>query len=208
MARKATATNLADDQISNGAENSITPPYSAAIRISGTAPILMHRYCAEAVEEKGKAAKGSKAKKSDDLESYMYRATDGTIAIPGEYLKQSIVHAGKYLQDPRSPRKSAMDLLRAGVISFTEFASFGVADPDYLDRRRVVIQRNAITRVRPAMNTGWSLEFIMQVVLAEYITPQMLHMLVTNAGRLIGIGDFRPSFGRFQLDSFSVLTED
>lgn len=44
-------------------------PYTAVVRLRGTADMLFHRWNCEAVAEKAAAAKGSKAKKSDDVES-------------------------------------------------------------------------------------------------------------------------------------------
>lgn len=194
---------------SNGAELGIEmqQPYRCQVTIQGTAPILFHAWNVESVESKANAKKGSKEKKTDDLESYIYRNDKKEICIPGEYLRGSIVNAAKFMQDPRSPRKSAMDLFKAGIVSLTPLASLGTKDWDYLDRRRVVIQRNAITRTRPAMREGWSAKFILLVGLPEYISQDLLNHTVQNAGRLIGLGDFRPSFGRFLVTEFEVLED-
>jgi hypothetical protein len=177
------------------------------VTIKGVASILFHRWSNEAVEAKGKAAKGSKAKKTDDLESYVYRMPNGNLALPGEYLRQSIINAAKYRQDPRSTRKSAMDLTKAAIISLTELADLGVAKEDYLDRRRVLVQRNAITRTRPALNVGWQAEVILMSNLPEYIDETFLRQLLDDAGRLIGVGDFRPTYGRFSVVGFEVLED-
>lgn len=184
---------------------SIELPYVAEITVEGIAPLLFHRWSVDAIETKSKAAKGSAAKKTDDIESYVYRAGDGTIAIPGEYFRMALVGAAKYQQDPRSPRKSAMDLFKAGVAVLDEVCSLGTKDWDYLDRRRVMIQRNGITRVRPAMNTGWRASFRLQVLTPEYVSPHLLNATLQTTGRLIGVGDFRPTFGRFQIVKFEIL---
>ena len=194
------------DPVSADANETIAmgEPFAVTVEIEGTAALLFHRWSNEAVEEKAKAAKGSKAKKTDDVESYVYRTQDGEIGIPGEYLRMAIIGAAKYRQDPRSPRKSAMDLFKAGLVSLTDIASLGKADWDYLDMRRVMIQRNAVTRHRPAFLTGWRATFELQVLLPEYITPQVLHETVINTGRLIGLADFRPTYGRFLVVKFEV----
>lgn len=188
----------------NGGKEAIdtTIPYTVAVVIEGTADILFHRWNEEAVDEKAKAAKNSKAKKTDDTESYLWRDPEGNICIPGEYLRQSIIHAAKFRQDPRSPRKSAMDLFKAGVVSLTNLASIGKDKPDYFDKRRVMIQRNGINRVRPAMRVGWRAEFDLSILLPEYISPDLLREVIVDAGRLIGVGDFRPTFGRFSIAKF------
>lgn len=179
-------------------------PYTVEFTIQGVCPLLFHAWNCEAVEAKGGAAKGSKAKKTDDVESYVHRTTDGFLGIPGEYVRMGMVNAAKFKQDPRSPRKSAMDLFRAALVTQTEIASLGVKDWDYLDKRRVVVQRNGITRTRPAMLAGWRASFTMEVVLPEYVTPDLLHEVLALAGRIIGLADFRPSYGRFQVVEYTV----
>jgi hypothetical protein len=188
----------------NGGKGSIdhSQPYAVAVTLQGSADFLFHRWNAEAVDEKAAAAKNSKAKKTDDIESYVYRTESGELAIPGEYLRGSIIHAAKFRQDPRSPRKSAMDLFKAAIVVTTPLASLGVADWDYLDKRRVMIQRNGINRVRPAMRAGWKARFDLMVLLPEYVDPNALRETIESAGRLIGIGDFRPTFGRFGIINF------
>lgn len=195
-----------DSTPSNGGAATIdsSRPYIATVRIKGTADILFHRWSNEDVKAKGDAAKGSKAKKFDNIQEYVYRNAKGEICIPGEYLRGAIVGASKFRQDPRSPRKSMADLAKAAIISLTPLASLRVKDWDYEDRRRVTIQRNAITRCRPAMREGWECEFDFLCNLPEYVSPSALNEVIQQAGRLIGLADFRPTYGRFLVVSFSV----
>ena len=197
---------LATDQTSNEAERIIAlgEPYIAEMTLEGSSSMLFHRWNVEAVEEKAKAAKGSAAKKSDDVESYVWRDDAGNICLPGEYVRQAVIMAAKFEQDPRSPRKSAMDLFKAGVVNLTELADLGVSQWDYEDRRRVMVQRNGITRTRPAMKAGWKADVELMVQLPEYIGPDFLRKVLDNAGRLIGVGDFRPTYGRFYVSSWNV----
>ncbi len=208
MAKTAKATAIGPE-VTNGASEAIEMrhPYRAAVKIRGDADILFHRWNVEAVAEKAAAAKGSKSKKTDNVESYCYRNGDGEICIPGEYLRGSVVNAAKFRQDPRSPRKSAMDLVKAAVVSLTPLASLGIKEWSYEHKCRVVIQRNGITRVRPAVVAGWEAEFIFLVTLPEYVSREVLNALLVDAGRLIGVGDFRPTYGRFQVVGFEVLSD-
>lgn len=204
----ATATEIGPEA-TNGARKTIdlSQPYLVDVTIEGTADILFHRWNCEAVEAKGNAAKGSKAKKSDDVETYVYRNDAGELCLPGEYLRQAVIHAAKFRQDPRSPRKSAMDLFKAGVVALTPLASLNVDKWDYEHKCRVTIQRNGITRTRPALKTGWRTTVQFMVNVPEYIRPQDLHDVLNAAGRLIGVGDFRPTYGRFNVVSFDVGME-
>lgn len=207
-------TAIGGEAPTNGAlqDIEVSQPYVANITLQGVVDLLFHRWNVEEVESKGKAAKGSKQKKTDNVESYVFRDDGGFLCIPGEYLRQAIIHAAKFRQDPRSPRKSAMDLFKAGVLSLTVLAQI-IHDEQpmkawsYEHKCRVTIQRNAITRVRPAIKTGWQASFQIMVNLPEYIRPDDLHDVITNAGRLIGLADFRPTYGRFQVVEFKIGLE-
>lgn len=209
MPTKTNGEKTALEPVTNLAEFTLaaSEPYRVSVTLQGTSALLFHRWNCEAVEAKAKAAKGSAAKKSDDLESYVYRDTDGVLCIPGEYLRQAIAGpagAAKFRQDPRSSRKSALDLYKAGVVALTELASLGMKDWDYTDQRRVTVQRSGITRMRPALLAGWRATFDLQVLLPEYIPPMDLLDVVTRAGQLVGIADFRPTYGRFAVVRFEV----
>lgn len=195
--------------VTNGGKSTIemTTPYTVSVTVTGTADILFHRWNVEGIEAKSQAAKGSKAKRQDDIESYVYRNDDGELCLPGEYLRQSVLHASKFRQDPRSPRKSAMDLYKAGVVSLSELATLGVEDWDYEHKCRVMIQRSGITRTRPALKSGWSCRVELLVNTPEYIRPTDLHETLNAAGRLVGVGDFRPTYGRFVVKVFDVLKQ-
>ena len=200
------ALKVVNQDVTNGGKQTIDEslPYVASLAMQGAADLLFHRWNCESVDAKSKAAKNSKAKKTDDIESYVWRDDSGKLCLPGEYLRQSIIHAAKYKQDPRSPRKSAMDLFKAGIVALTPLASFGTADWDYLDTRRVTVQRAGINRTRPAMRVGWKVDMELQILLPEYINQELLYDVIATAGRLVGVGDFRPTYGRFNIVAFSV----
>lgn len=186
-------------------------PYQVSVEITGSAALLCHRWSDDAVAAKANAAKGSAAKKTDDISSYVYRDADGNVGLSGTQLFGAIAGpagAAKYRQDPRSPRKSALDLYKAAIVVLTEVAPLkrdGVecASWDYLDRRRVTVQRAGVTRVRPAFHPGWTAEFDLMVNLPQYVSPEQLLDVLVDAGRLCGVGDFRPTFGRFSITHFS-----
>lgn len=202
--------------VSNDAEHLIelSLPYTVRFTIEGIAPILFHRWSNESVAAKSAATKGSAAKKTDDVESYVWRNDRGHLCLPGEYIRASICGpqgAAKFHQDPRSPRKSALDLYRAAIAPLTLLAPMLNAkgkqtkEWDYLDARRVTVQRSGITRQRPAFNAGWRANFEFQIGLPEYISHQDFLAVLSLAGRVVGVADFRPTYGRFQVTSYEVI---
>ena len=206
-ARRGDLSEVIGPEPTNGAAPDIERehPYVVEFTIEGTCPILFHRWNNEAVAEKSAAKKGSAAKKTDNVESYVYRNTKKEICLPGIYVHGSMQKAAKFRQDPRSPRKSAFDLFKAAVSPLTELASLGTAKWDYLDERRVQVQRNGITRQRPAFNAGWRAEMQFLVNLPEYVSPMFFQDVLTLAGRVEGVGDHRPTYGRFQIVRFEVM---
>lgn len=192
---------LDEKTISNGASELIAMgmPYRLTVGVMGTSVILFHAWNNEAVAEKAAAAKGSAQKKTDNVESYAYRDPDGYLGVPGQNFAASIQMAGKFMQDPRSPRKSAFDLCKAGVIPLSPVAQFEPQTQvwDFEHACRVTVQRAGVTRVRPAMREGWRLTFDLLVTTPEYLPPTTMAKLITDAGRLVGLCDFRPTYGRF-----------
>lgn len=191
-------------------------PFTVEFTLQGVCPIIFHRWSNESVAEKAAAKKGSAAKKSDDVESYVYRDADQFICIPGSYVHASISSkregAGRYFQDPRSPRKSAADLYKAAAIPTTLLAPIKNADGkktrhwDSLDERRMTVGQSAITRQRPCFNAGWMATFRFDITLPEYVNDQDFLAVLALAGRAVGLADSRPTYGRFQVVSFKVVT--
>lgn len=186
-------------------------PYVVLVKLKGTSDMMFHRYNVDEVAEKAKAAKGSKVKKTDNIEAYVWRDSERRICVPGEYLRMACVETGRSHQDPRSKRKSARDLFKAVIVSLTDLAPITTVSGDeatewdYVDRRRVTVQRAAVTRSRPVFRAGWEAEFNLMVLAPDYVPPRKLHQVLTQAGMFQGIGDFRPSFGRFAVVNFQVL---
>src|SRR5438105_3392708 len=88
---RSKAEQLGEAQ-SNDAAPSIAfgEPYTISVALRGVCPILFHRWSNESVAAKASAKKNSAAKRTDDIDSYVYRTTEGEIAIPGAYLKGAI----------------------------------------------------------------------------------------------------------------------
>jgi hypothetical protein len=59
--------------------------------------------------------------------------------------------------------------------------------------------------MRPAFLKGWSAEIDIQVLVPEYIDYSFFSEVLEMAGRLIGVADFRPTYGRFQVAHCKVI---
>ena len=197
-------------QVSDDVEFSLPQPYSAKVRIQGTQDILFHRWNEEYVQTKADAKKGSEEKKRDNPEAYVYRNDEGFICIPGRYIVRAVVEAGRNFQDPRSKKKMAKDLVQAAVMANEILSPILVKgeptkDWEYEDRQRVCIMRSAVTRTRPAFKKGWQVDFTLISLVPDLVTPVFLRKLVDYAGLLEGLGDFRPTYGRFRVVHWEIV---
>jgi hypothetical protein len=196
--------SVATKATGNGHLPALDASYAVEVVLVGTAPILFRRYDDASVERKARTAKNSQSRKTDDIESYVYRTNDGQIGIPARNFKACLREAGRSLPDPRSPRKSARELVQGAIRIEPFIASMGRTHWDAVDVQRAVVQRSAVSRARPMFREGWTVTFDVVVLAAEYIDAGWLHDLISRAGRFIGLGDFRPDYGRFRMDSFQV----
>ena len=185
-----------------------TEPYFVEVTIEGTADLMFHRYNVERQIEIAKRGKGSKASKVDDLESSVWRLSGGELAIPSRHLHAAIQKAGRRQKDPSNARASCLDLYRGGLIVEPELASLGVKKWDYEDGRKENVGGRGIARVRPCVRRGWRAKFSIEVVDPEFIDVGLLREAVDRAGRICGIGERRPTFGRFHVVGWEVKNKD
>ena len=73
-----------------------------------------------------------------------------------------------------------------------------------LDQRSAVVQRGRILRARPRWD-AWALKFTVQVTDPRG-TEIDLKQFLEEAGRTVGIGDYRPKFGLFEVTEFANTT--
>jgi len=181
-------------------------PYTVEFTIRGVAPLMFHRYDPAEVRRKGDLPRGSAEKKEDNPASMVWRDEETDhLLLPAEYVRRSIVNASKRMTDPSSRRKSAYDLFNATVVALDYMADLGVTTWDSLDARRAVVQMNAITRIRPVLNKGWSATFRFMIMRPDLIPLDQFRRVLDEAGMMVGVGDFRPQYGRFVVDHFEVI---
>jgi hypothetical protein len=200
---------IAEPDAGNSAKHvfAAAEPYSVAAKIKGDADLLFHRWSVEETEAKAASAKGSLQRKISNIENFVWRDEQGGLCLPALYVRGAMIGAARFQKDPSSPRRNAMSIYKAGIVISPKLPSLGVTAWDYEDKCRVVnpTTRGGINCVRPAMRAGWEIAFEIQVILPEYIDEFMLRETLDRAGRLIGVGSFRPTYGRFSVVGWERL---
>ena len=73
----------------------------------------------------------------------------------------------------------------------------------YRDTRGVVIGQKRIMRTRPMFPAGWTAKFKILLMPDAGVEAQSVSDALTAGGMFSGVGDFRPRFGRFGVESFA-----
>ncbi|MEM9420872.1 MAG: hypothetical protein AAGA25_17755 [Planctomycetota bacterium] len=185
-------------------------PQTLNYKIIGTAPLLTHNgQLADPLNPFAKEMKkisGKRAKVEADFEQlarlewrgslYM---SEGRPALPGEMIEATIVGGAK------KQRKGKV--ARAAV--FCDHPVFldydGPKDPDemwadpkYRYTCGVRVQQSRVMRTRPIFRK-WSAK-VELAVLDEEVEADDVTRFFADAGRYVGLGDYRPKFGRFRVE--------
>lgn len=190
--------------------------YTVDVKVKGTAVLLQHRFPMQDYATMGKGGHQQTGAKDyrDEWKLSLYVDKNGDIFHPSTHFEQALVKAAAQFKIQGKRGKTYKDLVSASVFVTPEEIPFGIKNPDeldtdadkplYLDLRPAVVQRARITRIRPAFKAGWELEFQIEVI-DDQMPVEMLHEILNYAGKAIGVGDYRPRFGRFQVVRFEVM---
>jgi len=189
--------------------------YQVKTIVEGTSPLLQHRFPMPDYADFGKG--GSKSTGAKDYREEWRQSlyvVNGQVYQPANHFELSMTKAATNFKVTGKRGKTYKDLVAANVFIDPEKILFGIpepkeldTDPDkelYLDMRPVVIQRARVVRLRPCFKSGWKLEFTINVIDDE-LPSGILQDVLVLAGKTVGVGDYRPKFGRFSVMHFEVL---
>jgi len=168
--------------------------------ILGVAPLLQHRYPSEKEETKITKTRGARDY-SGEAELALYKDEAGKIYQPAEHILGALIKAAGDFKITGRGKKTYKDLIKSAVVIFPD-AIPHKKTKWIVDRRPVVVQRARIMRERPRFD-DWELNFIIET-LDEQLPISALKEILDQAGK-VGIGDFRPRFGRFMVTEFKEI---
>lgn len=176
------------------------------IRIEGTAPLLMHSPSGLGATKK---ARGVVPPPEEEAELGLYRDGNGKIIVPARCIEGAITKSGAAKTAPGQGKKTYKQFILAGVQVVQEEVPL-IYEGDYIiDKRRAVIMRQGIIRCRPRFDK-WALEFDIRVIDSYLLgngQDTQIKSIFEDAGALVGLLDFRPRFGRFEVKTFEILSE-
>lgn len=137
-----------------------------------------------------------------ELERAAYRKDSGELYMPGEWLYQSLLKASGEFTVPGRGKKSFRDYIKSGIVIEPEQIGFGTKSYS-TDARPTVIRatKGRIMRYRPHL-PKWSATFDIVILDEDLIDVETLHTILVRAGQTVGVGDYRPRYGRFLISKF------
>ena len=176
------------------------------VTIQGVPPgLLMHKFGIEAQVEGEKVTQKAvkvQGTREEQAEAVAYHDDDGALVQPAEHVYQSLVKAATDFRVKGKGKKTYKDAIKGNVIIEPEYIPHG-QDGYKIDSRPVRIGRARILRHRPWL-PEWELSFRIRVIDPDEVPGEVLQAVIVNAGQKVGIGDYRPRFGRFIVTAFKA----
>ena len=186
---------------------------SLTVKLKSNGPMLMHsdRLCNPmAAETKAHKELTSKRKKTDEdfeniaksewLSSLYYNEVDG-IFIPIQNIRKSLIEGARLNKLGKG--------IERGVVFMSMNAKLKYDGPKDLEKlwesgkftdcRSVVVSRARLMRYRPIF-LEWSTDEIELLYNEDVVNPSDIINSWVNAGRMIGLGDYRPLFGKYEVE--------
>lgn len=187
------------------------------LKVIGATPMLMHsdRF-ADPLDPLTKAHKAltSKRKKTDDdheaiarseyIGGLYYDDVNG-VHVPGANFKSCLVEAAKLNKLGTEFKRSLLVIDECIPLQYDgpKTPETLANDPRFVLAKSVKVGTARLMRHRPRFPAGWS--FVASIEYDESrIDPSELQTVLANAGRYIGLGDWRPAtggtYGRFTVE--------
>lgn len=168
------------------------------VRIRGKCDYLQHK---RPLDEKETSKRSGEVDHSEDWKTAIYSDEEVGCYIPSKQIRASLVKGSTNFKIKGRMGKTYKDLVNATLEIDPDKIPLGKKEPDYVHEEYVRVQRNQILRNRPAFKKGWEAEFTL-LVLDEQMPLEKLREILEYCGSFVGIGDWRPHFGRFEVVEF------
>lgn len=172
----------------------------AKIKISGIASLLMNRM-PQAATTKVVRKKTDVINPQEDAMKKAYHDKDLGYYLPSDIIEGCLREAGKNIKAGRGTLKKTV---LSSIFCKDEKVKLNY-EKDSVDSRFSVHPStgNGVMCNRMRFD-GWNIEFQLDFD-DDRVDPSTLEELIKEAGKVVGMGSYRPKFGRYKLDKFELL---
>jgi hypothetical protein len=166
--------------------------------IKGTRPLLMHS-TAGMLKPKSKTVKSSEHDPAVEAEDGLYLNEKKEICIPSMAILSALRKAATNHKKAGAGKKTLKDFVFSGLRVEPDMIVLPVQKYD-VDIRPVVVMRSRIMRARPLFKT-WGATFKIELIDEQTWDAGTVRTILEYAGKYMGLLDFRPLFGTFEVVS-------
>lgn len=195
--------------------------YQINVSIKGTSPLLQHGFTQNHLSTLMDGMKKQTGSPDYSLEwlTTMYITRDGWLCQPAAHIEGAMQRAAGGFKQKGKGGKTWKDAVKAycyvlpdEIIHLCNGVPVAAPGPELIEApthnlsvsiMRVKVQRAAVARSRLMIAPGWELAFTLDIQ-DDQLRPDVAQGILEEAGRAVGIGDFRPRYGRFEVASFQV----
>lgn len=179
--------------------------YEIQVSVEGISPLLMNRFAEETAEEVIKRVTGKPVQ--PEVAVSLYILPDGTIYQPATHIEGAFIKAAANFKITGKGKKTYKDLAKSSIFVEPDAIAHKIQEYD-IDKRPVVnpTTRGRVIRARPILNK-WALSFRIKV-LDDQFPREVVKSVLDYAGSSVGIGDYRPRFGRFIVTEFNLIDQE
>lgn len=196
--------------------------YKVNVSIEGVVGLLQNKFSGAELENlmEGATKVTGKADYSYEWQEKLYATSEGFLFQPAAHIEGALVKSAASFKIKGRGSKTWKDPIRAYVYCTPDeplllWNGEPIPEPGpelltepteaiKVDIRRVRVQRAAVARSRLFINPGWELSFQLEVHDSQ-VRDSVLREILDEAGRAVGVGDFRPRYGRFVVTQFDVV---
>lgn len=176
------------------------------VEIQGIADLLQANVLSaeESLAGGKKRRKTSGAKNEpEEWKKFLYPTENGTLGHPSAAIESALATAAREFKADK--RRTMKDVVKACVFVEGDYINLiGKTEPDSI-RRDIVVNPTTKGRgfvYRPLFEKGWKATFSLVVADEDAVPTDQLKEMLDFAGARIGIGAWRPKFGRFMVTKF------
>lgn len=180
------------------------------VTLDGTRPLMQHNIRLanplDPYSQKKKEFTDKKKKTDEDLAAIMwweargsaYETSEGFLGLPTDNVWRCLYDAatafkqGANLKRALLPQSDVEPLIIGGAKVYVD----DHLNSGNIDTRAVRNQQSRVMRSRPIIHPPWTVHHRFEL-LTDIINPRELTPIMERAGRLVGLGEFRPRFGTF-----------
>lgn len=169
------------------------------ISLKGVRPLLMHSPNSMMDKKPNGSRKTVNYVPEDEAKAALHTNKDGVICVPAMAILGCMREAAKDHKVPGKGRKTLTKYVLSGLHVMPEMIPI-TPQEWVVDARPVVVQRARVIRWRPRFDE-WALTFKINLVDESIFNPTLVRNVIEDAGKFVGLLDFRPYFGLFEVTS-------